>query len=67
MFLILSLYLYIGAVSSNQGPEVDCLVKKMLFHKETGQCYETLRRGPCKQGEWIVLGSPHAGLKVNCM
>ena len=34
-----------------------CLMKKKLYHVDTGMCFPPLERGPCHEGEWLMLGS----------
>ena len=54
-------------MTSQQQEEVECLIKNQLYYQDTGRCYDPLEQGPCRQGQWLVLGSPFAGSVYNCL
>jgi hypothetical protein len=61
--------LIVLCVSHGDSVDSDCLLSGLLHHPDTGICFHPFERGPCRDGEWIVLkdaaiGREHAALLV---
>ena len=53
--MLLFILLQASSVYSSPSPH-SCLMVGELYHEDTQTCFSPLSGGPCKMGEWIVLG-----------
>ncbi|CAG7687551.1 unnamed protein product [Allacma fusca] len=59
---------FIGVCGCEVQDNPECQTRPLVFVKESSRCFALFHQGPCKNGEWLVVGSGNASMceKIPC-